>query len=482
MKNRLFFFLIFLFGFQLNAQSNGPDLETCPELSGRIVLPTDHGYEKGRLVSNFYSSKNKFPDVIVYCQDTQDVQDAVKWARCRNVAIRVRSGGHNHEAFSTETGVLIIDVSEMKHLHINKKNNTIIVQPGLTGGELYNRLYEVGLTQVGGTCSDVGISGLVLTGGMGPLYRRHGLSCDSLIALEMVDAKGNIIFASKDNAHKDLFWACCGGGGGNFGIVVLMHIQVYPASPVTWFNIGWNWDQPVEKIIATWQDLFSNDDKKWFSHLDLWSKAFQAEKFKKQPLKALGVFWGTPEEARQSLAPLLSLGQPADQTIEPATWKKAIQLFEDSTSVFITEKPEYKSTGAFAMEKIPEEGIRKIVNTLKNTPSPLLNVLFFSMGKSSVGPKETAYYYRDAKYFLSYNSQWLREADDQRSVAELDTLRNSLLPFTTGDYVGNPDRSIKDYMTAYYGGNVEKLQEIKQKYDPENFFKFEQSIRPNAGQ
>ena len=461
-------------------ESEFQDSMTCPELTGRVVLKGQSGYDQGRLVSNYYTSKNKFPRVIVYCKNTQDVQNAVLWARCNKAPIRIRSGGHNHEGYSTGNDAIVIDVSEMKELKVDKSTNIATIQPGLNNFELYSQLYKEGLTHVGGTCSDVGLSGLVLSGGMGPLLRRVGLTCDSLISIEMVDAKGRIIHATKDNEHNDLFWATCGGGGGNFGVITAMKIKVYPATDVTWFNIGWDWDQPIDQVIAGWQDFFAKPDKNWFSHLDLWAKPFPGEPLKKRPIKVLGVFWGTPEQARKQLAPLLSIGKPAVETIELVNWDKAIQAIEDSTAVFLTEKPEYKFSGAFVMEKLPPEAIKIIATTLRESTSPLLNVLLFSMGGaiSEKAPTDTAYFYRDAKFFINYSIQWLKEDEDQKQMTELTTLRQRLLPYTAGDYVGNPDHELKDYLTTYYGGNVGKLECVKRKYDPENIFKFEQSIPP----
>ena len=319
----------------------------------------------------------------------------------------------------------------------------------------------------------------MLTGGLGPLIRLHGLACDNLLSFEMVDANGEVIHATKDNAHKDLFWASCGGGAGNFGILTSLTLKVYQVKPVTWFNIGWDWSQPIDKVIAAWQDLLKGN-KKWFSHLDLWGKMYPSDKFKKQPVKAIGVYYGTPEEARKELAPLLSIGKPNDQTIESVEWIKAIKLFEDSTSTFTTDKPEYKSTGAFEIKPLPQEAIKIIVDTLQNSTSPLLNVLFLCMGGAAQdkSPAETAFFYRKASFLATYSVQWLNEEDDKKQISELDALRQRLLPYTEGDYVGNPDRSLKDYLKAYYGDNVQKLRCVKKKYDPENVFQFEQSIPP----
>lgn len=454
--------------------------EDCPRLTGRVVSPIEKQYDKSRIVSNYYSSKNSYPKAIVYCRTVSDVQNAVKWARCNQVPIRVRSGGHNHEGFSTGTNVLLIDVSEMKTVQIDKAKSIATVQSGTTGGELYSTLFKEGLTQVGGTCEDVGVSGLVLTGGMGPLARIRGLACDNLISFDMVNAKGEIIHVTPDNEHKDLFWAACGGGAGNFGVVTSLVIKVYPAKPVTWFNIGWDWNQPIEQVITAWQDLLLKGDNRWFSHLDLWAKPFPSDKFKKQPVKALGVFYGTPEDAKKVLAPLLNIGRPTDQMIELVDWDKAIKLFENSTSTYITEKPEYKSTGAFAMKPLPPEAIKIIVDTLQQSTSPLLNVLFLCLGGAiqDKSPQDTAYYYRDAKFLAVYSIQWLQENEEVKQISEVDALRERLLAYTKGDYVGNPDRSLKDYLTVYYGDNAQRLGCVKRKYDPENIFRFEQSIPP----
>lgn len=472
-----FLFLFSLFFLQ-NACAE-TDQNICPKLTGKVIYKNSPQYAQARLDSNYYFSKNQFPEVVVYCKNTNDVQNAIKWARCHKVPIRIRSGGHNHEAFSTGSGAIVIDVSKMKQLKVNQSKQIAVVQPGLTGQELYDHLYQKGLTQVGGTCADVGISGLMLTGGMGPLLRKEGMSCDSLQNLEIVNAQGNILQVSK-NKNKDLFWASCGGGGGNFGVVTSMTIKVYPAQSVTWFNIGWDWNQPVDKIISTWQKFLAKDDRRWFSHLDIWPKIFSEQKYNKLPIKALGVFWGTPEEARKELAPLLNIGHPKDQTIKTVNWHQAIELFENATTVFVTSKPEYKSIGAYAMQPLPPAAVKIITDTLRKTNAPFFNVLIFSLGGAAqdIAPSDTAYFYRKAKFFVMYSTEWLKEDQANSQIKEVQALRNKLLPFTKGDYIGNPDRNFKDYLTIYYGENVKKLECIKKKYDPENIFHFQQSIPP----
>ncbi len=455
-------------------------IDNCPKLTGQILTKNNTDYNQSRLDSNYYTSKNKFPDVIVYCKTAQDVQNAIQYARCKKLPVRARSGGHNHLSYSTGTGVVLIDVSRMKKIIVNKDKQIAVVEPGMTGGELYRRLYADGFTQAGGTCSGVGISGLILSGGMGPLARKQGMACDSLLSIDVVDAKGQLLHATKDNAYKDLFWASCGGGGNNFGIVTSIQLKVYPADKVTWFNLGWDWNQPVEQIISLWQTFFLNDDKRWYSHLDLWAKTFPAQKFHQQPIKVIGIFWGTPEEAKRELTPFLKLGHPVTQIIEAANWQKAILELEDAVKVYTTSKPEYKSSGAFVMQNFPPQAIHDLASRLNNATSPFLNVVFFSLGGATNehATNDTAYFYRRAKSFAVYSTQWLKTADATKYIHEIDSLRVNLLPYTQGDYIGNQDSEIKDYLTAYYGNNVHQLRCIKRKYDPTNLFHFEQGIPP----
>lgn len=450
----------------------------CPQLTGRVIFRDQPGYAESRLVSNYYTSKDMFPEVIVYAQNTQDVQNAVLWARCKKIPVRIRSGGHNHEAFSTGTGVIVIDVSEMKDVKVDKSTKIATVQPGNNNLELYTKLNKDGLTHVGGTCSEVGISGLVLTGGMGPLLRRVGLTCDTLISFEMVDANGKVIHVTKDNEYKDLFWASCGGGGGNFGVITSLTLQTYPADTVTWFNIGWDWDQPLDKVITAWQDFFAVQDRRWFSHIDMWSKAFPKDELKKHPLKVLGVFWGAPEEAKKELAPLLAVATPKSQIIETVEWDQAIKYIEESTATFLTTKPEYKSPGAFMMQKLPPMAINTVYKALESSTSPLFNILMFTLGGATqeVPTNATAFFYRDAQFFLSYTLQWMKPEDDKKGIDEINILREQLQDYTVGNYVGNPDSNTKNYLTEYFGDNAQRLQLVKRKYDPDNIFNHPQSI------
>ncbi|WP_157419507.1 FAD-binding oxidoreductase, partial [Lederbergia lenta] len=181
------------------------------KLTGRIVTPDDKEYERARINNNL--SISKFPSKIVFCQKTEDILNALRWAKENKVPFRLRSGRHSYENFSLITGGLVIDVSEMNKILINSKKMTAKIEAGANLGKVYNKLWKYGMTIPAGTESSVGIVGLTLGGGIGMLSRPFGLTSDNLIEIEMVSANGELIKANKSE-NSDLFWACCGGGGG----------------------------------------------------------------------------------------------------------------------------------------------------------------------------------------------------------------------------------------------------------------------------
>ena len=210
--------------------------EQEPKLTGRIVLPENPEYNAARQEFNTYF--NKYPRVIVFTQTTQDVVNAVRWARYREVPIRMRSGGHSYEGLSVVDGGIVIDVSEMKQVDIDRKSGTVIVQTGLRNFELYNALGSEGLVVPSGVCRTPGIAGVSLGGGHSILSRPWGLTLDSLIGLTMVDANGSVIHANADH-NSDLFWASRGGGGGNFGICTSFRFRTHSLETVAFAEISW---------------------------------------------------------------------------------------------------------------------------------------------------------------------------------------------------------------------------------------------------
>lgn len=202
-------------------------------LTGRIVLPGNPSYNAARM--EFNRRFSKFPRVIVFCRRTQDVINAVRWARERGVRIRARSGRHSYEGFSSVNGGIIIDVSEMNKVKVNRKKRLAYVQTGNPLARVYQKLWDKRVALPAGTAPDVGVGGLTLGGGIGLLSRKYGLTCDNLKQVKMVVASGRYgaktIIANRKK-HADLLWASRGGGGGNFGIATAYTFRVRPIRTV----------------------------------------------------------------------------------------------------------------------------------------------------------------------------------------------------------------------------------------------------------
>ncbi|RWF56965.1 FAD-binding oxidoreductase, partial [Mesorhizobium sp.] len=196
-------------------------------LRGELVLPKDAAYDKARRVWN--GAIDKRPAAIVFCADPDDVVHAVTYARSQGCLVAVRSGGHNVAGLSVCDDGMVIDLSRMKTIAVDAERRIARAEAGLTLGELDAATQAYGLATTMGVNGDTGIAGLTLGGGFGKLGRKHGLSCDNLIAAEIVTADGQLLRTSATE-HPDLFWALRGGGG-NFGIVTRFEYRLHPIGP-----------------------------------------------------------------------------------------------------------------------------------------------------------------------------------------------------------------------------------------------------------
>jgi len=198
------------------------------QLAGSILLPSDAAYEDARRVHNGLIDRR--PAMVARCHGTADVQAAVRFGRERGLELAVRGGGHNVAGHAVCDGGLMIDLSGMRAVHVDPRSRRARAQGGATWGD-YNRETQLhGLASTGGIISSTGVGGLTLGGGLGWLMGKHGMAVDSLRAVEVVTATGEVLQASATE-HPDLFWALRGGGG-NFGIATWLEYELYPVGPM----------------------------------------------------------------------------------------------------------------------------------------------------------------------------------------------------------------------------------------------------------
>ncbi|MDQ0148635.1 FAD-dependent oxidoreductase [Eubacterium multiforme] len=440
-------------------------------LTGKVIKRDDFEYEESR--KSWNRAIQKYPLVFVYCMEKEDVINAICWAKENDIPIRIRSGCHNYEGYSTGNDVAVIDVSKMNSIYIDEKNNKVKIDGGVRNRELYEALGSLGYPFPGGGCPTVGVPGLVLGGGWGYSSRLFGLACDSLIELELIDYEGKRIIANK-NINEDLFWACKGGGNGNFGVVTSMTFNIpEKIQMATLISIDYK-DIDFEENIDLIQNIqreFKTIDRRLNLKIAIYNS-----KEKGRGVKITGIFYGDKKEAQEILKPFKNCVSKFNFDLD---YKRVVEVnrqIQDSHPPY--EK--YKSTGRFVYKDYSRDEIRDIINLVNNRPegSVYVAISLYGLG-GAVCDKEkdsTAFYYRDAKFIMGLQSVW---EEDEFAPLNREWVKNvfsNIKGITEGSFINFPFAELKNYEEEYYGGNLERLRKVKMKYDPYNVFKFPQGI------
>jgi FAD/FMN-containing dehydrogenase len=449
---------------------NAPSREQSVALSGRVIWPADPAYEEAR--QSFNARFSQFPAVVVVCDNTDDVQNAVRWARQERIPLRARSGGHSYEAFSVVDGGLVIDVGGLTGVEVDVSRGEAVIGTGVRLLDCYRGLWDHGVTIPAGTCPGVGIAGLTLGGGIGFLSRQCGLTCDNLAAVELVDADGDVLRAS-ESEHADLFWALRGGGGGNFGIATAFTFRVHPIGDVVICTITWPWDDAAE-VVDAWQRWAPFVDERLSVSLAIGHPSAGT-------ISATGLFTGSAPELPALLEPLLQAGTPGPPQIQSLPYLTAAeQLAGPPIASGILR---FKNASSLAYDPLPAEAIATLVEQLRAAPFESDLVGFFPLGGTiaSIDPGATAFVHRRALFDLQYQAYWWDDAAAAASLAWVRDLRAAMAPYTTGAYINYIDADITDWESAYYGTNLAHLQQVKSDYDPDDVFNGPQSIPAISG-
>lgn len=432
-------------------------------LTGHVILQGSPGYDEAR--QNYNGRFNKFPIVIVYCEVTQDVVNAILWVRKYRLPFRIRDGGHSYEAFSLVGGGLVIDISRLLKLQINRENGTVQIGAGFRLLPLYEALWNQRVTIPGGTCPTVGVSGLTLAGGYGFLSRLWGMTCDNLLEVEMVTARGKIIRANH-NQNPDLFWACRGGGDGSFGVITSFTFRVHPIENVARYRLTWDFAD-LEKVVRYWQMWAPRADDRLTSLLLLPAQ-------NQGDLRSSGVFVGSEEELRWILRPLQEGTGPKTVEFHSTTWIETVHVFAGQP----VKQELFKNSSAYVYEPLSDAALDVLIHNLQTAPGSANVVSFDAYGGSIrlVPSNATAFVHRKALFVMQYQSYWAQDEEADKNIQWIEQFRKTMLPYTRGAYRNYCDSMIPDWPTAYFGENLARLKRVKQMYDPKNLFHFQQSI------
>ncbi|MBI4851577.1 MAG: FAD-binding oxidoreductase [Acidobacteria bacterium] len=439
------------------------------ELKGHLVLPTDLNYISAAQTYNSRFDSIK-PQAIVRCANVDDVIKTLAFVRNNKIAVTTRCGGHSFAGYSTTTG-LVLDVGLMNVIEINN-NGTAKVGAGARLLDVYSKLIAQGVSIPSGSCPTVGISGVTLGGGIGIFDRQYGLTCDNLIALEIITADGQLIQCDATH-HSDLFWALRGGGGGNFGVVVSFIFKTHPIQTLTYFSASFRFEDAAKVLIA-WQQLAES----WPGNL--WGQLFFNMAVSSIPkLTFNGYCLGEPSAIEPYWSAFLSATQSTPTAIKvvPQSYHQALLAeYENSPEYYTARWPTVASSDFFNVA-LPIEGINVMLQKIHAQKSFSGCVILDLMGGaiSHIAPDQTAFIHRNALFSAFYAvtvspdiiPTWQNE------------MRNLMKPWSNGAYLSYTDPLIEDWATAYYGENYARLTQIKAKYDPTQVFNFPQGIKPS---
>jgi FAD/FMN-containing dehydrogenase len=454
------------------------------QLTGLVLRAGDPSFEQATKGFNAAHHDNDPPRIVVFCQDSLDVSNAVVWARENSMPFRVRCGRHDYEGFSsTVKDGLIIDVSELTWMKVFRGEDgapeSAEIGTGFGMLDLSEKLWRVGASLPLATGASVGLGGCALGGGFGPTSRLYGLVCDHILAMDVVLATGEVVRVEPEGEYQDLFWALCGAGGGNFGVVTSFHMKLNTVRNCVAFIIGWPWHL-FEPLVDRWQRWGPDCDPRIGMHLSLKTDG---------TITMVGQFTAQDEdlsEVHRLLAPLTEALPPAAVSMNTVPCVEAARLFygvDQRKPIWAvhthSEKQLYKAASSFVTEPLPAEGIRRLKEQIDNAPAlhvepsqPIMVQLLCAGGEIRTPNEKNCIAHRDALYCLQFDGFWTDPRDEQGVRQWVASSRLRLDAWTKGAYVGYLDSDIEKPPLKYYGDNLPKLIEIKKKYDPDNLFFF----------
>jgi hypothetical protein len=446
---------------------------------GRLIGPSDSDYDEARALYNGMIDKR--PKLIARCTDAADVLASVNYGRENKLLLAIRGGGHSGPGFGSCDGGLVIDLSHMRSARVDPLTQTVRVDPGCTAADLDHATHAFGLAVPLGIVGSTGVAGLTLGGGTGYLTRKHGLTIDNLLEVDMVLADGSFVTASKDK-HADLFWAVRGGGG-NFGVVTSFLFQAHPVKTVFAGPIFWD-AQEAKRVMRTYRDFIPNAPEELGLFVGLKTvpptDPFPKEHWNKRACALIGAFNGPVAGGQKLMGGLLEkLPAPLFNWMGEMPWTVINGLFDP----FFPKGLQWYWKGDF-VKTLPDEAIDvHVANALKApTAFCLMHLYPIDGAVRRVAKDATPWAARDASWsmVIAGISSEPKDAGALRTWGR--AYWEAIHPFNLkGAYVNFMDADeANNRVELSYGGNHKRLTAIKAKYDPNNLFRVNQNIKPGG--
>jgi FAD/FMN-containing dehydrogenase len=449
------------------------------QVAGTVLSPEDPGYDAARSVWN--GDIDHRPAAIVQVTGPADVAAAVEFGRDHDLEISVRGGGHSFAGYAVADRGLMIDLSRLCAVSVDPDARRAICGGGATWADVDGATQAHALAVPGGTVSHTGIGGLTLGGGFGWLTARAGLTCDNLVAAEVVTADGRVLRASAGE-HPDLFWALRGGGG-NFGVVTAFEYRLHQVDPLVHMGLFfWGLERVAEalRFLRDFARAMPQDMGFLVVGVNAPAAPFVPEEHHLAPgCVVLVCGFGSQEEHERAIQPIRADGRPLFELVTPIPYTDFQKVLDAGAPWGIRgyEKAVYVDDLSDDVIAVTAEHLPRKQSPMSFFPVQRLNGAF-----GRVGEDETAFGgARTDCYAFSIAAMAPTPEALQADRAWVRSFWEDLRPYAkgAGSYVNFMTEYDEDRVRASYGrAKYERLAAIKATYDPNNVFHLNANIRP----
>jgi hypothetical protein len=446
-------------------------------IRGPLIQPADAAYDAARKVYNGMIDRR--PSLIVRAIDVADVMAAVHYGLENGLVTAIRGGGHNGAGLGTCDGGLVIDLSQMKGVRVDPVTRTARVAAGCVWGDVDHATHAFGLATPSGFISTTGVAGLTLGGGIGYLTRRYGLTIDSLLSVDMVLADGRFVTANaKEN--DDLFWAVRGGGG-NFGVITSFEFRLHPVSTVHFGPTFWPPEQAAD-VLKLYREFILTAPEEvngFFAFLVVPPTPMFPENLHLKTVCA--IVWcstASAEETEKATRSMRSVGTPLLDAVGPAPFPAVQSVFD---GLYVPGMQWYWRADNFT--EVNDAAIAKYVEHGLKLPTMLSTTHLYPVNGAAqrVGKNDTAYSFREALFAEVIVGVDPNPANAGKITDWCKSYYDALHPYSAGGaYVNFMMDEGQERVQASFRDNYSRLAAIKKKYDPTNFFRVNQNIKPAA--
>ena len=446
------------------------------KLRGSVVLPGEDGYDAARSIWN--AMVDRRPGLVVRCLGAADVVEAVRLARDEKLLVAVRSGGHNIAGNAVCDGGLMIDLSLMRSVRVDRAAKQAWVEPGATLADVDKETQSFGLVLPTGINSTTGIAGLTLGGGFGWITRKFGLTIDNLLSAEVVTANGELLRTSPAE-NPDLFWALRGGGG-NFGIVTSFEFQLHELGQQVISGLVVHPFADAAAVLEQYRQALEGAP----DELTCWAVMRQApplpflsqEWHGKEVVVLAMCFCGDIEAGETATAKLRSIGKPIADVVGPNPFVGWQQAFDP---LLAPGARNYWKSHDFT--ELSDAAIGILIDAVRKLPGPECEIFVGHVGGAAgrVPVDATAFPQRSSHFVMNVHARWREPKMDHACIGWARQLFEAAKPHAVGTaYINFMPEDEVDRVEAAYGSNYRRLAEVKREYDPQNLFRLNQNVKP----